>query len=159
MKNSPRNLVNAKIQTKSKMVKLSELKLIKTPEQFFSADKILFFDVVEIDPIKSPDFARSVQYHKNTFAFDGRLCLVLPIKGSPANFYIKVMRGIPYLLNGFITIIKWDGGLLNAINMGKIYDFSDHYKNYPGLEVPIEYDTTSIIGRLILSNKHKVACN
>ena len=100
-----------------KMIVVSTLPQIVSPEHFFNADKILFINFHEQFPTtkvgiewckKNPDI---VEYKDRFF-------MSMRIKGSPQNMFIK--------LKEFKDL--FDGDLEKAIANGQLFDFSAQYR-------------------------------
>jgi hypothetical protein len=110
------------------MIQISKLPLIINPEIFFSADKILFVDIMDVD--KAPVFIKyKLETKFGAFRYKTKLYLPVTLKGSPENLFLKVKEGIPFDFGeGFTTVFLFDGELKEALKENKIYDFSNHYK-------------------------------
>lgn len=115
------------------MVQISNLPLIVTPEQFFSTDKILYVDVLDVSD--APFNIRiKILADLGGFEYKSKTYFPIPLKGSPENLFINLKKGIPYNFGGgFETIFVFDGKLNEALRDKKIYDFSKHYKKFDGV--------------------------
>ncbi|MBN8837201.1 MAG: hypothetical protein J0I09_08080 [Sphingobacteriia bacterium] len=112
------------------MVQISKLRLITTPEDFFSSDKIMFVDVVDVS--SAPIFLRIKLEDKfGAFRYEGGLYLPGSLCGSPENLFLKVKKGVPMDLgDGDSITLLFDGKLEEALAQKKIYDYTaDYSKN------------------------------
>jgi len=130
------------------MIEISKLPLIKTPEEFFSVDKVLFVDVVEVKGIIDGLKDRLVNDY-NGFRHKGRVYLPLFLKGSPEILIKNAKRNIPQRINNWFTLsVCFDGDLLHAIHWKKLYDFSEHYKQNSPLD--FKNETSLLLERYVL---------
>lgn len=111
------------------MIKISTLPPVLTPEEFFSIDYCAMIDVISINSFTKG--AEAALRHPGAFQNRGRIFVPFHIKGRPHNLFLKAKTGIPYLLGDKMPAIYfWDGNLKEALQAGKIFDFSDHYHRY-----------------------------
>lgn len=110
------------------MIHISKLDLITSVNQFFSVDKILYVDAMEI--LRPPAWAKNRLMEENhAFEYKGRLYLPIVLKGSPENLILRLANGINLEpLTGFKSVLFFDGNIAAAIQHRNIYDFSTLYK-------------------------------
>lgn len=129
------------------MIRISELPLIHTPQQFFDTDKILLIDVISLGPANKK-IAKDIG--NQAFTYHGQLYLPIPLMGSPESFFLNCRNGVPFCFsNGTRGIYKWDADLTGAINELKLYDFSEHYTPYKAGKVQMPLETGFIISRYL----------
>lgn len=132
------------------MIKISDLKNIRTPEQFFSTDKILFVDLIHIGKA-SDTRLKDIAVCNNILAHADEMYHVVMMMGEPQNMFINAKRGIPFDLgNGVRGIYQWDGDLLHALENNKVYDFTKHHARHKERRERIEPDAKILIERYLL---------
>ena len=136
------------------MIQISKLQLVTNPDKFFSMDKILFVDVMQID--NAPAILRSkLESQFGAFQHNEKMYLPITLKGSPENLFLKVKEGIPFDFGqGSVSIFSFDGKLREALSQKKIYDFSKHYKSSNNVGFAKEIDF--LIERYISPYENKI---
>ena len=114
------------------MIQISSLPLVVTPKQFFSIDKILYVDVLDVtDAPQNIRVRILVKY--GGFEHKGKTYFPVTLKGSPENLFINLKKGVPFSFGaGFEMSFVFDGKLNESLADKKVYDFSKHYKNFDG---------------------------
>ena len=104
-------------------IRIKDLPLVTSPESFFSIDKIMSVDVLDINdaPI---ELKLNLQKEFGTFVYKGRMYYPLILKGSPENLILRLTKGFPLPWG---AILFFDGDLLSLLNQKKIYDISNIY--------------------------------
>jgi len=111
------------------MIKISELPLIVSAEQFHAARQILLVDVLYVG-----DAPRAMrEYIKNThggFVYEKKTYMPITLTGNPESLIVNAEKGIHFKFDkGFQNFYQLDGNLDAAIWHKKLYDlsaFADH---------------------------------
>lgn len=112
---------------KQTMIRIESLPLIKDAQTFFSTDKILSVDVLDITD--APNLTRlKAQIEGKAFMHSKRLFMPVLLKGSPENLFLKGKKGVPHNFMGHSALVFFDGDLESFLAQKKVYDLSAHYR-------------------------------
>ncbi len=101
------------------------LKKIESAKQFFSVDKILYLDAIEMSGLNHQK-RELLKKHCDAFVYMKRLFLPIMLKGSPHNLLLN--PGILKTPIGEMVFMPIpEGDLDKCIEGGKIFDASDFY--------------------------------
>jgi len=109
-------------------IQISTLPLITDAETFFNTAKILYIDVVDIDD--APGLVKlKLGIKQQTFKHNGKLYLMIILKGSPEKLILNGKRGILHTYGDCLeTIYFFTGNLIEELAHKKIFDFSEYYR-------------------------------
>lgn len=133
------------------MIKISRLKAIETPHQFFDTKKILMIELIKIGVAITTtieDFGTDAITHQ------GEVFLPIVLAGSPENLLLNCCNGVPFSFkSGLKGIYYWDKDLNGAIADGKIFDFSDHHQAYKAGRLTIDKEPKFLVSRYLATPK------
>ncbi|MBO0953262.1 hypothetical protein [Fibrella forsythiae] len=114
------------------MVQISTLPLLVVPQEFFSTDKILYVDILDVTDAPTSMRVRILAQYGG-FEYKRKTYFPITLKGSPEKLFINLKKGVAFNFGGGLeTIFIFDGKLDEALKDKKIYDFTKHYKNFDG---------------------------
>jgi hypothetical protein len=113
-----------------KQIDIPSLPVIGGPERFFSTDKILSVDVIQVG--MEHDFSRLKHEFEGHFIFkyNGKAYMVVLITGSPENIFLKLKNGMKIVPGAEYSsyTIFFDGNLNDLLAKKKVYDISKYYR-------------------------------
>ncbi|WP_254411490.1 hypothetical protein [Dyadobacter diqingensis] len=107
------------------MIKISELPLIVSADQFYASKQILLVDVLYVG-----DAPRSMrEYIKDShggFVYEKKTYMPITLTGNPESLIANAEKGIHFKFDkGFQNVYTLDGNLDAAIWHKKLYDLTD----------------------------------
>lgn len=118
-------------------IRISTLPMVTSPEQFFEIDKIVFVDVLELDPVfkKTPTkLHQEFKNHVNTFIVGEKYYRFIVLTGSPENLYKNGEYGFKLSLSkNYELRYFWGKQLPEVIEARQLYDFSEWYPMYKAM--------------------------
>ena len=130
------------------LVRLSQLQLIQTPEEYFGTGKVLAVDVLCVGD--SPSIVREhVKDNLRGFVYNKQIYLPMSLKGSPENVMRKLKNGLKVSLPFGVGITAFmENSLEQLIQQKKIYRFD---REYTAGEVSFAQEIDFLIDRYILN--------
>jgi hypothetical protein len=130
------------------MIKISELPLIISEDQFYAAKQILLVDVLYVG-----DAPRSMrEYIKEShggFVYDKKTYMPITLTGNPESLIANAEKGIHFKFDkGFQNVYMLDGNLDVAIWHKKLYDLTS-FMDRPSIGFEREVDF--IVGRYLVN--------
>lgn len=132
------------------MIKISELPLIVSAEQFHAAKQILLVDVLYVGdaPRAMREYIKSAH---GGFVYDKKTYMPITLTGNPESLIVNAEKGIHFKFDkGFSNVYQLDGNLDAAIWHKKLYDLSA-YVNSPSIGFASEEDF--VINRYLVNYK------
>lgn len=132
------------------MIKISDLPLIVSVEQFHAAKQILLVDVLYVG-----DAPRAMrEYIKNAhggFVYDKKTYMPITLTGNPESLIVNAEKGIHFKFDkGFQNFYQLDGNLDAAIWHKKLYDMSAYADNP---SIGFEREEDFVINRYLINYK------
>gem|GEM_PF-6621699 len=135
---------------KREQVEISTLPLIKTPGEFFNADKVLLTELIKVDEVGPIESQAALKANPLTFEHKGELYTPISIKGSPLKMAPLLLKGVWFQLNETLNGgFMWRQDFTKLIKEDKAFDISRYYHLLMHMEVPFIIDNNILINRYL----------
>lgn len=107
------------------MVRVDLLPRIKTAEEFFNADKVLFIDLVDMSSASSKVRREALQ--SGAITLFGKVYGPIYLYGSAENLMLNATKGLSQRFGNNVVWYAFDGDLQTALDGDQIARFDQYY--------------------------------